>query len=260
MLEFCTLLDAKYLSQGLALYESINKYHKDYRLHVLALCPKSYDTIKRLDSSNVIIYSVADIETPELHNIHSKLKDCEYIWALKPNFIISVLDRAEHVAYVDADSYFFSTCNIDYVRENNKTPAAVTPHRFTPVHRCFAINGDFNAGFIYANRRGIPCLKDWGNRCIVDRKGIITDQVHLNVWPKQWGAHAIQHKGINLAPWNQVQYKYTMREGQIYVDEDPLVWYHFHQGLTPAYDLDNFVRQHIYGPYEEALCRAKSLL
>lgn len=261
MIEYCTLFDINYLVQGLTLYESMHRHHKNYRLHVLALCTEAFNVLKRLNLPNIVLYSAADVETPELRSMRPGLSDSEYIWIFKPDFIMLVLAEVECVIYLDADSYFFNTCDISSIGVDSMTVAAVTPHRFTPVHNCFAMNGVFNAGFIYAARAGIPCLGDWKHRCIVDRKGIITDQVHLNSWPGKWGAHIIKHKGINLAPWNQAgQYQYSIRENQIYVEDDPLVWYHFHQGLKPAYTLDKFVTHHIYTPYREALCRAKGIL
>jgi hypothetical protein len=39
-----------------------------------------------------------------------------------------------------------------------------------------------------------------------------------------------QHKGIGLAPWNLASYRYSYDNDRIYVDSDPLVFYHF-QGL-----------------------------
>lgn len=255
MIEYCTLFDANYLAQGLALYESMDKHHKDYRLHILALCDKSYKTLERLALPNVTLYSVAEVETAALRRLHSKLSHFEYACALKPDLILRVLQVSDHVVYIDADSYFFGTGRhlIDSLRDSSIS-IAITPHRFTPDYKHFLKNGVFNAGFIYATQAGIPCLEDWGRRCISDRTGPMTDQRLLNGWPGQWNAHIIKHKGINLAPWNQAeQYHYSIQDGQVYVDNDPLVWYHFHRGMKPSYWLDTFVVDNLYNPYEEAL-------
>lgn len=257
MLEYCTLFDANYLTQGLALYESIDTHHRDYRLHVLALCGKSSAVLKRLGLPNVTLYTVAEVETLALRNMRSRLSNFEYACALKPNFMLRALHDAEYVAYVDADSYFFNTgwLVIGPLRDGS-APVAITPHRFAPAYEHFIKNGIFNAGLIYATRAGIPCLEDWNHRCITERKGLMTDQRLLNDWPKQWGAYIIEHKGFNLAPWNQIQYTYDMRRGIPYVNSQPLVLYHFHQGLKPSYILAPFVRTYLYKPYQKALDRA----
>jgi len=252
MIEYCTLFDMSYLAQGLALYKSIDKHHAAYRLHILAACDESYAILKELNLPNVVLYSLAEVETDALRKLHPLLKHFEYVCALKPNFMLEVLQTADHVAYIDADSYFFSTGEtlIRSFREDSSIPVAITPHRFTPTRRHFLKNGEFNAGFIYATHDGIPCLKEWNRRCVENRTGRMTDQQCINAWPKQWNAHIIKHKGLNLAPWNQEQYKYSLRNGQVYVDDDPLIWYHFHQGQTPAYHLDEFVSQHVYQIYK----------
>lgn len=258
MLEYCTLFDANYLTQGLALYESINHHHADYRLHVLAFCEKSFGVLRKLNLPNTVLYSVADVETPALRSLHPKLDKFEYACALKPGLMLRALRKAEYVVYVDADSYFFNTGwhAIGTVKEGN-APLAVTPHRFSPAYKRYVVNGVFNAGLIYAARAGIPCLEDWNRRCIANRTGRMTDQRLLNDWPKQWGAHVINHKGFNLAPWNQEQYTYDVRRGGVrFVDTQPVILYHFHQGLGTHYNLAPFVRDYLYKPYREALDRA----
>ena len=261
MLEYCTLFDANYLTQGLALYESIATHHTDYRLHVLAFCGKSSAVLKRLDLPNLILYSVAEVETPALRNMRKRLSNFEYACALKPSFILRTLHDTEYVVYVDADSYFFNTGwhVIGPIRADSSIPVAITPHRFAPANKRFIKNGIFNAGAIYAARTGIPCLENWNHRCITDRKGRMTDQRLLNDWPKQWGAHIIEHKGFNLAPWSQEQYTYDVRRGVLYVDNQFLVLYHFHQGLKPAYGLAPFVKTYLYEPYRKALDKAKEI-
>ena len=89
MLEYCTLFDANYLTQGLALYESINHHHADYRLHILALCEKSFNTLERLSLPNTVLYSAAEVETLALHSLRSVLSNFEYACALKPGFMLS---------------------------------------------------------------------------------------------------------------------------------------------------------------------------
>ena len=55
MRHFTTTCDSKYLSQGLALYNSLMKVNPDFTLYWLCIDQKAYDILQRLDFPNVII-------------------------------------------------------------------------------------------------------------------------------------------------------------------------------------------------------------
>jgi hypothetical protein len=79
----------------------------------------------------------------------------------------------------------------------------------------------------------------------------------------------LANKGANLAPWNLANYQIRFHGGRVRVDDDELVFFHFH-GFQPVnrwlYDprLKRFaarptsvVRRHIFLPYWQALQRAQ---
>jgi hypothetical protein len=75
----------------------------------------------------------------------------------------------------------------------------------------------------------------------------------MNRWPEKYGTHEIEHLGVNLAPWNQMQYEYYIIGGELTVNgQYPIVLYHFH-GLTEkslsGYPLHNMIVQKLYKPY-----------
>ncbi len=50
----------------------------------------------------------------------------------------------------------------------------------------------------------------------------------MDYWKKDFkGVHVIKHKGANVAPWNVGNYKIVLRNKQVFVDDKPLVFYHF---------------------------------
>jgi hypothetical protein len=54
------------------------------------------------------------------------------------------------------------------------------------------------------------------------------DQKYLENWPKRFdGVVVLKHKGANLAPWNVEDYSISLRNGQVMVDNDPVIFYHF---------------------------------
>jgi len=229
---------------------------KPYTLWVLTL---TLDTcLPALANTHPL--SILSLETDPYRSVRSGRKWVEYVWTLKPALIIHLLETYSLPAltYIDGDSAFFGS-PAPLFTEIADAPLAITPHRLHPDYAFYIVNGEFNGGFIHAKPAGLPCLHKWAEQCLdwcflaydTDR---FVDQKYLNSWPRKWGAHAIQQKGVNLAPWNQRQYAYTLRDGNIFVDDDPLVWYHFHQGLATGYPLHPFVKQHIYAPYKEMVC------
>ena len=57
------------------------------------------------------------------------------------------------------------------------------------------------------------------------------DQKYLDQWPDKYDSlHILQHLGAGIAPWNYSQYRFGIdNQGLITVDENPLIFYHFHQ-------------------------------
>jgi hypothetical protein len=137
--------------------------------------------------------------------------------------------------------------------------------------------GKYNVGWLSFRRddQGLAALKWWRERCLewcYDRPeaGRMADQMYLDDWPDRFsGVLVLQHKGANLAPWNLGGYWLYWRHNQVYVEEDPLIFFHFH-GLKQVgpwlyvtnlasfhLNLSPFLRTHLFGPYIQALVAAK---
>jgi len=256
-MDYCSIVDSSYILRAKALWRSFQEHCQPYRWWVLALDQRTLDTLEPLP--NVAVVPLGDFApdgiqlTPALEKARAELAWNVFIWACKPIWLMRIFDVVDltRLVYIDSDCYFFSGPESVY-QEIGNAPIALAPHRFSPGQEHFQVNGDFNGGFIYL--RNLPqvriCLEAWSEACLQHQDGRHTEQRYLNTWPIQYGACVIKHKGVNLAPWNQSeQYTYTLKDGQIHVDADPLVFYHFHQGLAPAYPVDTFVRKHIYGRY-----------
>ncbi len=284
MRHYCALIDRGYLKYFLVLYESMERWCKPFTMHVMGLDEQVVRALAGLADVEVSPASV--IETKAIRLLKPQRPYKYYVWTLKPRWIRHVVREVSAIAsfkrdwkytqgkihhvvrrevggitYLDTDSYFFASPDGLY-EEIGDADMAITPHRFMPSKRQWAGKvGTFNAGFVYF-RGEHACLDRWCKQTLdfCGRKaGHFVDQFYLDEWPKLWGAHIVQHKGVNLAPWNQGegQYTYSHRDGAIYVDEDPLIWYHFHHHLEPHYKLDPFVREFLYEPYKEALERVK---
>jgi hypothetical protein len=263
MKHFCTYLDWNYLDRGLALHESMEAHCQPYHLHVLTLCDRAADFLSRAALLNVTVTPLSDFVTGDLERAQSNRSRHEWIWTLTPHWMLWLFEHKSmpHLSYIDADCFFFGNHSTLF-GELFDVDIAITPHRYSPDRRWMATNnGLYNVGLVFIRRNwaGLTCLQEWARLCLercTQSEG--ADQRYWDNLLPAYKGHAIQHKGVDLAPWNQLQYTYSLRKEKAYVDEDPLVFYHFHKRLEPGFELDPFVREHIYPPYAMALQRARA--
>jgi hypothetical protein len=264
MKHYCTYFDAKYLDRGLAFHESMQEHCQPYRLYVMALCDATVETLIRLGLPNVEVVPWMDILTDELEKAGEDRSRHEWIWTLTPFWMLWLFKDREmrHLSYLDADCYFYGSPDALFGGELFDVDVAITPHRYSPDRRWMeAGSGKYNVGWVFVRRNwaGLTCVENWAARCLercAQSEG--ADQKYWDDLLPEYQGHAIRHKGVDLAPWNQAgQYRYSLCDGQVYVDDDPLVMYHFHKRLEPGFELDPFVAEHVYPPYGEALERAR---
>jgi hypothetical protein len=176
------------------------------------------------------------------------------------------------VVYLDADLWFFDSPDRVF-HVIGDAPVAIIPHNFPPRLQALERFGRFNVGWVSFRRteEGMHCLEWWRDRCLEwcfgkpegDRCG---DQGYLNKFSEiAPNTRIITHKGCNTAPWNIENYRVTERGGRIFVDEDPLLFFHFH-GVHRAFGvfyfnghrrygapLSRLMRSRLYRPYVAAL-------
>jgi len=266
MIHYVTLVDLAYLPRLFVLYESMLAHCRPFALWVIAMTKETERALRKAALPGIGIIPFSYIETSELRELKPSIPFNQYIWASKPASMLHLYQTQpaiEKLCYLDADCFFFSSPQDIFDNLQRKGAwLALTPHRFMPEFKRYLINGRFNGGFIYTVRKPstLRCLTSWHIACTLleEKRHRHAEQRHLETWPENWGAVEILHKGLNLAPWNQGenQYRYTLHDSQIQVDDEPLVMYHFHEGLGTRYPLDPFVKEHIYGPYRHALERA----
>jgi hypothetical protein len=78
--------------------------------------------------------------------------------------------------------------------------------------------------------------------------------------------HVSRHRGCGLAPWNITQFDVHETPNGVYVDEDPLIFFHYHRvrmlasggylWRPPGYYISAENRRLVYDPYLEELDRA----
>lgn len=141
-------------------------------------------------------------------------------------------------------------------REFGESSILLVEHRF-PAHRQSALeNGRFNVGVLAYRRdeNGLKCLNWYRERCLewcFDRheNGKYGDQKYLDEFPALFqGVCIVQHEGVNAAPWNMENLELSERNGQFFVNDLPLIVFHFHALKTfPIGFFDPCARSRHYG-------------
>lgn len=276
---FCTLFDRNYLYKGLALYNSLIMHCPDFVLWILCMDDITYRILKKLDLQKAILIRYADFEDDELRRIKPTRTVAEFCWTCTPSlpwYIIQKNPTIDIITYLDADLLFFSNPEPIY-KEFSDNSVMIIEHRFPDHLKHLEVNGIYNVQMmVFRNdEAGLECLEWWKDRCnewcyyrLEDGK--LGDQKYLDDWTTRFrGVHVLQHKGSGVALWNVMRYQIAERGGKVYVDDDPFIFYHFHQfqllirgsydyGEGSTYTLTPENIELIYKPYIRAIEKAIS--
>jgi hypothetical protein len=240
MARFCTYFDANYLFKGLALYRSLARHAPGSELWALCLDASSLQTLERLALPGLHPLPLAALEAaePRLLAVKPGRSKVEYYFTCTPALLWHLLDgqaRGESITYLDADLFFFASPEPLFA-ELRERSVAIIGHRFPSRLRALEVHGIYNVGWLTFADDGDArqCLAWWRDRCIewcYDRveDGKFADQRYLDDWPTRFhGVHVLANPGAGVAPWNVEAHPVTIRGGRPWVEESPLIFYHFH--------------------------------
>lgn len=270
---YCTYFDSNYLPRALVLYHSLEDVGEDFRLYAVCFDELAYQILAKLNLAKMIAIPLSTFETPQLQAVKAQRSKVEYCWTCTPHVIRYVLDtyQLSEVTYLDADLCFYSRPSL-LLTEFEKSGASVliTEHRYTPRYNKSVAYGIYCVQFMTfkSDIRGFEVLQWWQDRCLEWcysrlENGKFGDQKYLDDWTQRFkGVHVLQHLGGGVAPWNVQQYRLSQRSGQLYVNESPLVFYHFHaykyyrngvHAFSPNYLISDEAVESLYRPYAHAL-------
>lgn len=241
MRHYCTYFDHRYLPRGLAMMGSIRRFDPHAHFFVLALDDKCKQILDALGDTATIAIPLTDLEAadPELRAVKAARSAIEYYFTCTPCFphhLMTVYGaEIEALTYLDSDLLFYADPEIVY-REIGDASVAITPHRFSTERTQLVRYGRFNVGWItWRNDEvGRRCLSDYRADCIAwcydrlegDR---FADQKYLDKWPALYpGVKELDHPGINTASWNINDSQLSEVQGQPFIDDKPVVFWHFH--------------------------------
>jgi len=239
---------------------------------------ETYEVLTQLALPDVDPISLQDFEKGDESLLRAKQNrsQVEYYFTCTPSLPLYILNNwseVDLITYVDADLFFFSSPT-PLFEELGTGSVAIIGHRLPEHLRHREIYGIYNVGWLSFRRddSALACLCWWREKCIewcYDREedGRFADQKYLDDWPVRFqNVIVLEHKGANLAPWNLANYcLHILNGGEVVVDEDPLIFFHFHglkkirswlynpswkgYGATPSMVL----RRRIYIPYLQML-------
>jgi len=275
---FCTYFDSNYLPRGLALFRSLQAHCPDFTLWVLCLDEKAHTLLSRLALPGLEIIALADFEQGDDELLQAKASRSliEYYFTITPSlplYIFNHWPEVEQLTYLDADLYFFANPQ-PLFDEIGDASISLISHRFPPDTQQQAHQfGIYNVGWLTfrQDENGLACLRRWRGQTIAwcsdtTEKGQFGDQKYLDDWPEIFAnVHIIQHTGANAGPWNLPTYPITRRDGEVFIGDDRLIFFHF-QSLkrvrswfyNPRFPeqirtVSGVVRRSIYAPYIRVL-------
>lgn len=239
--EFCTLFDAAYLPRALVLYRSLTEVCPSFLLRAVCMDDESKVILDRLALPHLQVLSLAELEAhdPALAAVKADRQPVEYYWTATPALVLFCLDREpdlDSITYVDADLVFFADPGsiLDTVRDAS---IVLTPHQYSREYEYLEEeSGTYNVQFLTFRRdeQGLEALRWWRERCLEwcyarVEDGKMGDQKYLDDWPERFGGVRVL-KGVEagLAPWNAERFQIEERDGTLFADRVPAIFYHFH--------------------------------
>lgn len=235
---YVTLFDSNYLTRGLVMYRSLLQHIDEFHLWIICFDDLAYKILEQLQLDRVTLVTLSEFEDSELLAIKSNRTRQEYCWTCTPSTILYVLNNAPYVnavTYLDADLMFFSSPEPIFT-EAGQASIILTEHRYIPEFDNSSLYGIYNVQFMMFQRdeEGLKAINWWRDRCLEWcylrlEDGKFGDQKYLDDWLERFqGVHILQNIGAGLAPWNAIQYSIYQLDNILYVDDIPVIFYHFH--------------------------------
>ena len=255
MFNIATIITADHLDKAYTMYKSMNEFNH-CRLHVLIVDSQPNDMSPPNLDGEISFYKVEDLfgnyttgainrliytkySTPP-KNRPTIISKYDYLrWALKAGFVhylLSVLGN-DLVIYCDSDLYFYNDYSsiVEYAQGKSIT---LSPHwrtiYTTPLNEIeynFK-HGLYNGGFFIATKEAISILEWWAERCCVECSAssnyTYVDQKYFDLVPLYFdNVGIIMGKGCNVAAWNFSYLKRSIKDGDILVEGDKIIFIHY---------------------------------
>ena len=275
----CTLFDSGFLAKGLALFASLKRQKRPFRLHVFAMDDFCADYLEKMRDPDLVVIRKSEFEDSELLHVKGQRTRAEYYWTCASSAILYCLEKLglARCTYLDADLYFYDAAQKLEARMGDAS-IGITPHSYAAEYDQSRIHGVYCVQYVTIrnNEKGLSVLRWWRDKCLDwcfarVEAGKFGDQKYLDDWPERFeGVKVLDGPGVGLAPWNCKNYsilpeaggRWTVRDSSDNT-EGPLIFYHFHEmrfftknrikRVAGGYDISKNVLKNIYQPYIKEL-------
>lgn len=265
---FATLFDRRYAEKGLALHTSLLRHSSEpFTLHILALDQITWKILYDMNLENVDLMYMEHFEyMMHMEPVKASRSQVEYFWTCASNLMEFLMPwtNDDGITYLDADTFVYSDPCVIFTEIGSRS-IGIVPHRLNDHDRArLGSNGTFNVGVVVTknSHAGRKCLSKWARQtrewCFNRHEdGKFGDQAYLNEFEGDYPGEVavIKNLGVNLGPWSLGNFAVTKRGADVFINDDKLCIYHFHefrdeQRLT-YWPLRSEDRALIYAPYIE---------
>lgn len=269
------------------MYESLEIVGSDFHIFLFSEDFLVHSILDKLHYENLTVIQLSEISNDLINTEKSKRSQAEFIWMLTPFIIEYIMKKffLTNVTYIDADLFFFSKPDEEIKRvllENFST--YVIEHRFPKEieTKSIMVSGRFCVQFNIFNLNNPETqaiLATWKDNCILSTSyrfnGVNGEQKYLDEWPVIYKSIQVSnHHGFGLAPWNFINYSFSVIDNKIYITEKnnssthKLVFFHFQNikflpfGFinTNLSSYNKFMIKEIYTPYIKKLRNIRLML
>jgi hypothetical protein len=238
VIHYCTYFDRNYLTRAVAMHRSLVRHSPPFTLWALCLDDDAYRSVAALGMESLRPVRLSDVERadPALLQARKDRSIVEYYFTLSPvlpAYLLGQVPDIESITYLDSDLLFYSSPQPIF-DELALGSVVIVGHRFPPQLSDLAVYGTYNVALLAFRNddAGRAVLGRWREQCLAwcyDRveDGKFADQKYLDGWPGVPGVRVLGHLGVDLAPWNFMQYEIDIKASPPTVDGEPLVFYHF---------------------------------
>jgi len=237
----CTIVANNYLAYARVFTRSFLERHPDGEVHVL-IVDRPHPGHRYEDEPFTVTFA-DQLGIPGFPHFAFRYSILELNTAVKPSFLLHLhrTTGCDRICYFDPDILVLGDLAPLY-EKLGRVDAVLTPHLLAPIEdnlvpseREILLSGVYNLGFlgIACNERTLVFLDWWRRRLDRDcrhevERGLFVDQRWMDLAPSFLPrAEVLSDPGYNVAYWNLMHRAPSLRDGEWWVGEVPLRFFHF---------------------------------